>query len=225
MAIVIYQGKEAKRLLEQRKIPLSHVVEPPDDIRTIQDQSPTARALFDYVDGHKKTVGLLFFECDERQVPWDQRRNMVLGAKFDDTDEFRGKPVPPMVLHNLSIPVYNMDARRPQELVVPDALIFYHELGHAAQWLENKIRYEGAAPDTAAFGLPDQYNDEIESEVLRLYESKICEEIDPPFPQRSNYPRWCSRRQRFMALNMKDEIQAKVAERMKRLGLTETVVG
>lgn len=184
MAIRTYPAAAAKKWVQAQPMPCDEGVDFPPDIMNIMTQSKTAKAVYDYVFSHKKTIHIIFFK--QKLTP-GQDEVRINGAVFDEGCQEPG----PTVWYNLADKVYNIEAQKLEQLKVPPALVFFHELGHAKQWLENEAWYKDNSDGTEfkKFG----YNKTIEDANLRQHEWPICDELPKPFPRRTNYPRWCGK--------------------------------
>ena len=186
MALKILNAADALKTVKGADLPCDKGRDMPDDITAVMKASKTAAAIFEYVKSHKETITLCFFEC-----PYKQAYGPVFinGAVFDEEMK--------TVWFNLSVDVFNADAKSAGTLVVPPSLVFFHEFGHAKQWLENAAQYKTWS-DEGFGGLG--YNKKIEDDNLQRHEWPICDEMSPSFPRRTNYPRWCGHNQEIEKL-------------------------
>jgi hypothetical protein len=177
MALKILSAAEAMKMVKGADLPCDKGRDMPDDITAVMKASKTAATIFEYVKSHQETITLCFFECPYKAAYGEV---FINGAVFDDQAK--------TVWFNLSVDVFNADAKTAGTLVVPPSLVFFHEFGHAKQWLENNAQYQ-AWSEEGFGGLG--FNKRIEDDNLLRHEWPICDEMVPAFPRRTNYPRWC----------------------------------
>ena len=128
MALNVLSAADAKKYLLKNSLKCEEGCDIPGDIMSVMNQSATAKELYNYVDKHKEKITLCFFKGPPEEIN---------GAVFDDACETGAT-----VWFNLKIPVYNAEASKSGDLVVPPSLVFFHEFGHAKQWLENKAQFQ-----------------------------------------------------------------------------------
>lgn len=181
MAIIKYPAARAKQLVIGSALPCDEGCDFPADIEELRNSSATARAVYDYVANHSTKIHVIFF----KQVPKAGDNEVrINGAVFDEAVEFGAT-----IWYNLADKVYNSEAKTKADIKVPRSLVFFHELGHAKQWLENPSRWTAWNDDTT--NRVDGYNKPVEEDNLLRHEWPICDEMKPPFPRRTIYPRWC----------------------------------